>query len=178
MKNLIKVLALSLALGVSAKAIPIVGSVDFAGSATLDNANVALATEVSSGFGFIIDATDDFAAEGLVFGQGVSFSFPWTFTSGAHAGLWSVGGFTFDLISSAVVQQTSSFLNVTGTGTIKHAGYDDTAGIWAFTIPNAGGSDATFSFASATSYVPDTSSTVLLIGAGLLSIGLAARRKS
>ena len=52
---------------------------------------------------------------------------PWIFhPSTATPGLWSVGGFTFDLISATVVTQTATFLNITGTGTVSGNGFEDT----------------------------------------------------
>ena len=49
-------------------------------------------------------------------------------------GLWSVGGFTFNLLSSTVKQRDAEFLSVRGTGVITGPpGFDPTFGMWAFT---------------------------------------------
>ena len=61
---------------------------------------------------------------------------PWIFTPSTFTpGLWSVlgfgpqgQGFTFDLMSATVVDQTATFLNITGTGIIRADGFDDTDG--------------------------------------------------
>ena len=52
---------------------------------------------------------------------------PWNFNSGPLAGLWSVGGFTFNLTASSIVMQGNGFLTVSGTGTITGNGFDRNA---------------------------------------------------
>jgi hypothetical protein len=93
-------------------------------------------------------------------------------------GLWSVGGFTFNLLSSTVEQRTATFLSVSGTGIITGPqGFDPTPGVWAFTSQNAGGRPGmSFSFSANTEAgaVPDGGMTLALLGTGLM--GLAAFR--
>lgn len=180
-KTLIKILSVtSLAVGMlvcTASANTIKGNINFFGGVTLDNTDLSLATKVNTfNSAFVSSSTQDFAANGAVFLTPVTFTTPWTFVSGAHPLLWSVAGFTFDLTSSSIISQSSTFLNVSGTGTIKHLGFDDTIGVWTFTIPSAG-DNGTFAFAAATqANLPDGGTTALLVGLGLLGMGLVARR--
>lgn len=97
---------------------------------------------------------------------------PWSFNpSTAVPALWKVGGFTFDLTTSAVTMQTATFLNVTGVGTITGNSFDPTPGLWSFTSSNHGGSNRdTFSFQANAEAVLE-SSTVALFATG--AFGLA-----
>ena len=110
---------------------------------------------------------------------------PWIFTPSTFTpGLWSVlgfgpqgQGFTFDLMSATVVDQTATFLNITGTGIIRADGFDDTVATWAFTVQNAGGNQDFFSFsANSATGVPDGGSAVALLGMGLGVIEFIRRR--
>ena len=160
----------------SAQATPITGVLNIAGTANF-NTN-SLTTASSATFSDVITLggnTGDFA--GFAVGTPVvmaSYTFdPSTITNG----LWSVGGFTFNLLSSTVVSRSATFLSVSGTGIITGpAGFDATPGTWAFTSQNAGGSHNTFSFSANTQggAVPDSGMTLALLGAGLM--GLAAFR--
>ncbi len=167
-------LVAALALHSAALADPISGNVNFLGAAQLDTTNLATATQVVSAMTFVGTADGDFSS--LFFGQPVTFSSPWTFNSGAHAALWSVGGFTFDLSSSWIVTQDSTFLNVEGNGWITAADFDATPGTWSFTIPGAA-ANGIFTFAAATHAVPDGGTTALLLGAGLLTVAALRRRR-
>ena len=83
---------------------------------------------------------------------------PWTFTSGL-ANLWSVGGFTFNLTTSSIIQQGNGFLAVSGTGTITGNGYTDTPGTWKFSTQNPP-ANGVFSFsASITASLPQPTPT-------------------
>jgi len=178
MKSLIKLASaslLALALGTAALANPIVGSVSFLGINTL-NGPLDTATQVTATNAIVGSASGDFALNGVGLNDPVTFATPFNLNSGAVASFWSVGGFTFDLISSAIVTQNANFLNVSGTGTINGYLYDPTPGTWNFTIPGAG-ANGIFSFAAATTYVPEGGMTAVMLGLGLLALGLAARRK-
>ena len=109
---------------------------------------------------------------------------PWIFTPSTFTpGLWSVlgfgpqgQGFTFDLMSATVVDQTATFLNITGTGILSGNGFDPTEGAWAFTSQNAGGNHIFFSFSANAATVPDGGSAVALLGMGLGVIEFVRRR--
>lgn len=59
--------------------------------------------------------------------------------STAIPGLWSVGGFAFDLATATIDVQNSRLLSITGAGTLTGAGFDPTPGTWAFSTQSAGG---------------------------------------
>ena len=92
---------------------PISGNITFVGGVELDTSSAATATEVTAwtGFGgtggpFVESADGSFS--GIAPGTSATFSSPWFFNSGAVSGLWSVGGFTFDLTSSHVAYQATT----------------------------------------------------------------------
>jgi len=92
------------------------------------------------------------------------------------------GGGAFDLLTVSIVLQTDAFLNLSGTGRFRVAGFDDTPGIFNFSVTQTGGA---FSFsatdAATPTAVPEPASMVLL-GMGLLgfvrrsAVGLQSKR--
>jgi hypothetical protein len=154
---------------------PIKGSIDFVGTVTYDTTSLATATKVNIwNSSFVSKDTFDFSS--ISAGTNVTMGTPWTFNSGTPAlptpgpakpGLWNVGGFTFDLTSSTVVSQSTTFLNVTGVGSASGNGFNSTPGTWSFTSSRANGQDSqTFGFQSST-VVPE-SGTVALLATGAL----------
>jgi hypothetical protein len=157
------------------QATPINGNITFFGTVTLNTGNVNNATAVTAwhglggaGLPFVASADGDFS--GLT-GMGTTFHAPWSFNSGPVLGLWTVGGFTFDLIASS---KTGSLV-VDGTGTVSGNGFDATAGVWHFTTqgPKAQG---VFSFSAATGVVPDGGSAAALLGLALTGLEVLRRR--
>jgi len=184
MKNLTKTIFAVLAAGLVSSALSphdaqtahINGTIDFAGAVMFDSSHLNNATRVeqwfdvfgNAGFSNVAARTGDFS--GIPLGTQATMATPWIFNpSTPTPGLWSVGGFTFNLMSATIVSQTANFLNITGTGTITGNGFEATNATWSFTIPDAGGNPDRFTFAaqSATSGVPDGGSTVALLGMGL-----------
>jgi hypothetical protein len=191
MKNLTKTILAVIAAGVvssalsiqEAQAAQINGTIDFAGSAKFDSTSLANATRVAvwrdvfgnAGFSNVADTTGDFSS--ITLGTQATMATPWIFNpSTATPGLWSVGGFTFDLLGSTVVTQTATFLNISGTGVVSGNGFDPTAGTWAFTVQNAGGNHTFFSFSANVATVPDGGSAVALLGIALAGIEFARRK--
>jgi len=166
----------------------ITGDIDFAGQAFFNTNSLATATSVvnfrSSGgtnnSADVTEATGDFATT-VTTGDLASFPHIYQFNPSAPTTpLWTVGGFTFNLTSSTVVLQNSSFLIIEGSGTLTGNGYAATAGTWAFTSQQADGSIRdSFSFSANTGavpgQVPDGGTTVALLGAAL--VGVAALRR-
>jgi hypothetical protein len=107
-----------------------------------------------------------------------TFGAPWIFSpSTPTPGLWSVAGFTFDLLSSTVTQRTASSLTVEGSGIVSGNGFDPTAMTWAFTTQNAGGrTRAIFSFSANGNAVPDGGSAVALLGLALTGLEVLRRK--
>ena len=161
----------------SAQATPITGMLNIGGTATFNTSSLATATSATFADVLVLGGnTGTFA--GFAVGTPVvmaSYTFdPSTITNG----LWSVNGFTFNLLTSTVVSRSATFLSVSGTGIITGPpGFDATPGVWAFTSQNAGGHPHnTFSFSANTEggAVPDSGMTLALLGGGLM--GLAAFR--
>jgi hypothetical protein len=100
---------------------------------------------------------------------------PWTFGfagGGAQAGLWSVGGFTFDLASDIVVTRTANFLDIEGVGTVSGNGFDTTNATFTLQINKLG---QLLAFEAITLTTPDGGTTVMLLGAALGVLGIARR---
>jgi hypothetical protein len=169
-----------IALTIAAKAAPISGDIDFGGVVTFDTLSLATATRVQTwNSSIVLQDSGDFATFVPV-GTTATMAAPWIFNpSTATPSLWSVGGFTFDLSSSVVVSQSTTFLNVTGTGTIQGNGFDPTPGVWSFTSSNANGSNhSTFGFQANASAVPEGGAVALFgVGAVCLVGGNFLRRK-
>ena len=146
-----------------AQAVPIDGTIGFAASVRFDSSNLDNATQVvewrdifgNNGFSNVAAFNGSFV--GFVnLGEQATMATPWTFNPSMFTpGLWSVGGFTFDLDSATIVSQTGDFLNITGTGIISGNGFEDTAATWAFTVSDAGVNPGFFTF-SANSAAPAT----------------------
>src|SRR5205823_2013714 len=134
-RTLFAVVAL-LGAGVTLEAAPINGSISIKGGAELNMSSVNTATKVTgwlNGAGAkptVVSRSGDFAKY-VTARASVTMAAPWNFGSGL-AGLWSVGGFTFNLTASTIVLQSNGFLAVSGTGTITGNGFDNTAGTWKF----------------------------------------------
>ena len=171
----------SSALAPSLRARPITGSIDFGGVVTFDSTSLANATRVNTwNSSFVLQDSGDFS--NISAGTNVTMAAPWIFNPSTNTpSLWSVGGFKFDLTSCVIVSQSSTFLNITGLGTVSPigtgTGLDPTPGTWSFTASDSSGSpQATFGFQTQTAAqaVPEPTTLALLaIGAG----GLVSSRK-
>lgn len=166
---------------------PISGNITFVGGVTLDTSSAGTATEVLSwtgpgGTGMPIVLSDDGSFSSIAPGTPVSFTAPWFFNSGAVAGLWSVGGFSFDLTSSHIVFQGGSPAGVIVDGNGMVSGpcwLGDAAMTWSFTTqdPGANGDGSMiFSFSAASGTVPDGGMTAMLLGLGVLGLGLLKKQ--
>ena len=126
MKNISKTLLAVLATGVlscavfsqQAQASAIQGNINFAGAVQFNTHSLLTASRVNTwfdahgnaGFSSVTSGgTGDFAS--IAAGTQATMAQPWIFNpSTPTPGLWSVGGFTFDLLSSTIVTQNASFL--------------------------------------------------------------------
>lgn len=163
------------------QAVPITGAITFAGTVTLDSDSVNTATAVlfwhekdNTGMPLVASGSGSFA--GLA-GMAATFAEPWSFNSGAVAAFWTVGGFTFDLISSHIVSQGGGGLFVTGTGTLTGPGFTPTMGTWSFSSQDpSAGTPPVFSFSASGGTVPDSGSTVAFLGAALVGVEMLRRK--
>src|SRR5438105_6489108 len=191
MKSLSKTLLAVLATGVlscavfsqQAQATAINGDIHFAGETHFDTNSLATATRVvtwfdvfhNAGFSSVASGTGDFA--GISPGTQATMAQPWIFIpSTPTPGLWSVGVFSFDLLTSTVVTRNAGTLHTTGTGIVSGNGFDPTSMDWSFTTQSAGGhTRLNFSFSANGVAVPDGGSAVMLLGAALSALGMARR---
>src|SRR4030095_7655965 len=121
-------------------------------------------------------ATGDFA--GIAAGTQATMAQAWVFNpSTPTPGLWIVGGFTFDLASCTIDNQTAKDLTISGTGTVSGNGFDATTMTWMFTSQNAGGQNMQeFSFSANSNSVPDGGSAVALLGIALAGMEVLRRK--
>ena len=138
-------------------------------------------------FGVVtVDSRTGSFAPAVTTGMSVTMGTPLAFAAPfSNNPLWSVGGFTFNLTSFNAPVRTDNVapvpdsLALSGMGTIQGAGFDPTPGGWTWTGTMDGSSS--FSFASTTvagsgAGVPDSGSTLTLLGIALVSFA-ALRRK-
>ena|ERR1700736_396531 len=160
------------------QAVPIQGSIDFGGVVTYDTTSLATATRVNLwNSSFVLQSSGDFSS--IAPNTAVTMAAPWIFNpSTATPSLWQVGGFKFDLSTSLIVQQTATFLNITGTGTISGNGFTATPGTWSFTSSDSSGrNQSTFGFQSQTAAVPEGNTVALLGFGGLCLVGVHLRKR-
>ncbi len=193
MKNLTKTILAMLAIGFvscalfsqQAQATAIQGNINFAGGVQFDTNSLATATRVVTWFdvfgnpGFSNVApggTGDFA--GIPAGTQATMAQPWIFNpSTPTPGLWSVSGFSFDLLTSNIVTQNAQFLTITGSGIVSGNGFDPTNMEWSFSSQSAGGTLGTiFSFSGNGVAVPDGGPAVALFGIALVGIEVLRRK--
>ena len=158
------------------------GNINFAGSVQFDTNSLLTATRVNhffdvfhnEGFSNVTGgATDDFAL--ITPGTQALMATSWIFSpSTPTPGLWSAGGFAFDLLSSTIVTQNASTLVITGTGIVSGNGFDPTDMDWSFTTQSRGTTE--FSFSASNSAVPDGGVTVALLGLALVGVEVLRRK--
>jgi hypothetical protein len=177
-KTLLAVLAIgalsSALFSQQAQATPINGIINFAGAVHL-NGPFGTATAVTAWLNAHVEAgsTGDFA--GIPVNTPATFTAPWQFSPSTPVpALWSVAGFTFDLLTSTVLVHNGTTLSIEGTGIVSGNGFDPTAMTWAFTSQNKGGS--TFSFSATGATVPDGGSAVALLGLALTGLEVVRRK--
>lgn len=194
MRKLIKhamlvVLSVGLVQGVNATTIT--GGLAFTGQVTYNNSSPGNASQVTTWTGVTVTSGSGVFAGSNPFaiapGSAVTFaSGAWNFhTTSPINSFWSVGGFTFQLLSSIIVSQggtpgVNGFVVVDGTGIISGHGYTPTTMSWSFSSYDLGlgGNPQRWSFnttanGSSPATVPDGGSTLLLLGltlSGLVSL--------
>jgi hypothetical protein len=188
MKNkLIKMLGVTaavVALTQTLQAVPITGNIGFQGSVQLNTGSAATATQVINWLSPSVGVGASGAFSSILPGTSVTFTAPWTFASGLSP-LWSVGGFTFNLITSmetTTVVNGKGYINVSGSGTVvsTNPSYDPTTLTWSFSTqdPSSGtvGGLPTFTFSASANSIPDGGTTIMLLGAALSGVALLKRK--
>jgi hypothetical protein len=193
MKNISKTILAAVATGLiscalwtqQAQAVQISGSLTFGGTVTLDTSSAGTATAVNAwhGVGGVGMPTVQSVGGGFAgfvsSGDATTFHAPWSFASGPVPAFWSVDGFTFDLTESHIFSQGGNPPGVTvnGSGFVSGNGFDPTFMTWSFTTQDPpAGSPPVFSFSAASGTVPDSGSTVALLGLAIIGVE-ALRRK-
>lgn len=159
-----------------AQAVPLSGSITFAGGCSMDTGTVNTATMVTAwldqmgNMPTVQSRSGDFIPF-VAMGATATFTAPWTFVSGSHPSFWTVGGFTFDLTSSSIIFQGSGSVNVSIDGIVSGHGFTPTVfhGNFSSQDPPAG-SPPIFSFSMSFGSVPDGGATVALLGLALAGI--------
>jgi hypothetical protein len=173
-------------------AVPITGNIGFTGQLTVNSSSPGTATQITSWINPQVNGDSG------VFGSGVfaiatgtpvvMTSSSWNLnTSTPIPNFWSVGGFTFELLSSVIFAQggssgQNSFVAVDGTGLVTGNGYTPT--VMSFNLstsdPFAGSGPTTWTFqASGASTLPsvaDGSSTAMLLGLALTGVAWIKRK--
>jgi hypothetical protein len=164
------VMAMAMATVAQATPIPITGSISMGGVAYLNSSDLAAATTVTNWGTVLVNGVNgDFSSSVSAY-TSVSMAVPWIFIpSTATPNLWSVGGFTFSLVSDSVTESGDS-LDILGFGTISstNSAYASTAFEWNVSIVNNPSQGPVyFSFSAST--VPDGGMTVAFLGLALAS---------
>ena len=161
----------------------ITGNITFTGTVSLDKPSAGTATMVTafSGLGLgglpqVQNADGDLGTFATP-GDAVTFSPTWSFNSGVLPSFWSVDGFTFDLTSSSITNQTSGAVSVDAVGTISGHSFDPTPGTFHFTTQDPSAAEK-FSFSAAVTAVPEPATLMsFLSGSSLLGAFLFIRRR-
>jgi len=157
----------------SAQATPITGMLNISGTAHY-NAPIATATQVTMFEDVITGGANTGSFAGIPSLVPVTMTSPYIFNpSTPTPALWSVAGFTFDLLSSVIIFQSSHGILLEGEGIITGNGFDPTSGHWSFSQQEGAGTTLTFS--ATTSAVPDGGMTATLLGLGLAGLVGAGR---
>ena len=161
-----------------ASAVPITGSIGFAGAYTLDGTNFLDSSTITrTDFEVHGDTSGSFLDEGIVSGviaTGADFTYnPITVPV---PDIWSVGSFMMDLNNMSVDFISANTLVVTGNGIVSSTDplLDDSNGTWNFTANNLG-ANLTWS-SSANVPVPEPA-MALLLATGLIGFGFTRRAR-
>ena len=188
-----------LAWGQAVQATSITGSIGFSGSVVYNSgSDPGTASAVTSWISPVVSGvTGTFLAPSpfaVAKNTPVTFAHGnWNFntpTTSPIDNFWSVGGFTFELLTSFVVTEVPTevvsgvtiygYVIVDGTGIVSGHGYTPTVMSWTFSSydPATGSNPTSWSFGAqdstlaAPSAVPDGGSTVLLLGLALSGVAL------
>jgi len=188
MKNIMKIAGaavVAVALTQSVQATLVQGNIGFGGTVTYDTSSAATASAVTSWINPIVSA-DSGAFTSIAIGTHATFTtMTWDFltTPPGITSFWTVGGFTFQLLSSSILSHggtpgVNGFVVVDGTGTVTGNGYAATTLSWSFTSqdPIAGTDPDQWTFSASANSVPDGGATVMLLGLALSGAALLKKK--
>jgi hypothetical protein len=157
----------------TASAVKIKGVLGFTGGASLNNANLALATQVVEWDTPKVSVIHTLDFAGIATGTDVVLVDTWNLSTAAPGitNFWQVGGFSFDLTTSTRYYDPAGqgFLQASGYGMISKEGFEDTVGTWQFSSQAPGDANL-FTFSASGAAVPDGGATVALLGVSLLGL--------
>jgi hypothetical protein len=160
-----------------AEALPITGGIRFGGA--IESVDFQTTNEIDifadSAIALcspIMPCTGAFAGLDLGIAEYNDFSF--NPLGGNITPLWSFGGFSFNLTNITSITRAPDGIVLTGFGMLLGNGYDPTMASWSFSAGRTG----IFGFSSTTSAVavPDSGSTLMFLGAGLLALAFVRSR--
>jgi hypothetical protein len=192
MKNMIKLasaMAALLTVSQVVQATTLSGAIGFTGGVTYDTSSAGNASQVTTWITPTVNlVSGDFKAPApfaIAPGSTAVFtSSVWNFnTVSPINNFWSVGGFTFKLLSSYIVSQggapgLTGYVVVSGSGIVSGNGYSDTLMSWSFTSqdPKAGSNPDSWTFSASSNSVPDGGATVMLLGLALSGAAFLKRK--
>ena len=186
MKKLLSLAGLLAAFSVSAFADPIVGNMSIGVLGTTVTVNqttntVSFTPAAPSDNAIVTNALGDYAGL-LALGSAVSYSnfnYNVPINTATNQLIWTHANATFTLTSFTLIDEPGTGVTLEGTGTATLVGFDPTPGFWSFSASQAS-SQSIFTFQSTNISpipgVPDSGTTALLLGVGLMGLGFAARR--
>ena len=165
-----------LALLPAAQATPITGSIGFSGAVQLDSGTVETSTKAIGWISAAVTESSDAFAP-VAGGTAVALAPLWVFNTGSVQNFWSVGGFNFNLSTSAIYTQDTSYIQVILAGNVTGNGYSPTAFTGSFQIDQQPVNGVT-TFTQHLSFngVPDGGEAVLLLGAAMTGLVLIRRK--
>lgn len=175
-----------LVIAASVQALPIGGSIQFVGTATMNasqTAFVSFGDPFGGGLGPWVQANSQTGAYAGVAAGTAAIWTPFTFNPPAASvtPLWmfTIGTttYSFDATSMTVTHPNATTVNISGAGIAHITGFADTLGTWTVT---ATGSGVDFTFGASTGTGPgdvaDGGTTVLLLGTALSGVALLRKK--
>jgi len=156
----------------------ITGSIGFNGQVQYNTGDLNTADIITSWANARTAGAGSGSFSGIAQNTAANSNVPWNFDpSTPMPALLSVGGFTFDVLTSTIVTQGGGFLTITGTGIISstNQAFDSTLGNWTFSSQTTS-NNVKFKFSSGNAPVPDGGSALALLGIGLVVIETLRRR--